>query len=149
VPASITVKTYSDEINWKGIGDYLSAARTLTDHGSSNTSGPRIHCQGLALELALKFYLWDKSGTYPATHDLEALATDHCHDIQFSDEEVASIEHLNRQYLKDGEYFYPSRYRPNAMRVFTSMSQTTLEDLIARIIRSTSRSDLIERILSR
>jgi hypothetical protein len=143
------VKTYSEEINWKGIGDYLSAARTLTDHGSGNTSGPRILCQGLALELALKFYLWHKSGNYPGTHDLKALAIGHCHDIQFSNEEVVSIEHLNRQYLEDGEYPYPSRYRPSAMRVFTSMSQPTLEDLIARIIRSTSQSDLVERILSR
>lgn len=143
------MKTYSDEINWKGIGDYLSAARTLTDHGSSNTSGPRIHCQGLALELAFKFYLWDKTGTYPGTHDLRALATDHCHDIQFSADEIASIEQLNLQYLEDGEYPYPSRYRPSAMRVVTSMAQSTLEDLIARIIRSTSRSDLVQRILSR
>ena len=143
------MKTYSDEINWKGIGDYLSAARTLTDQGSSNTSGPRIHCQGLALELALKFYLWDKTGTYPGTHNLEALATDHCRDFRFGDDEVASIKQLNRQYLQDGEFPYPSRYRPNAMRVVTSMSQSTLEDVIARIIRSTSRSDLVERILSR
>ncbi|MGB5136466.1 MAG: hypothetical protein WBN89_14980 [Prochlorococcaceae cyanobacterium] len=143
------MKIYSDEINWKGIGDYLSAARTLIDHGSSNTSGPRILCQGLALELALKFYLWETSGTYPGTHDLEALATGHCQDLQFSDEELASIKHLNRQYLEDGVYPYPSRYRPNAMRIFTSMSQPTLEGLIARIVRSTSKSDLVERILSR
>ena len=102
--ARITVKTYSDEINWKGIGDYLSAARTLAAHGSSNTSGPRLHCQGLALELALKFYLCDKRGTYPGTHDLEALATDHCRDIRFGDNEVASIRQLNRQYLQDGEF---------------------------------------------
>jgi HEPN domain-containing protein len=143
------VKTYSDEINWKGIGDYLSAAKTLTDHGSSNTSGPRILCQGLALELALKFYLWDNSGSYPGTHDLKALATRHCNDIQFSEQEVASIEYVNRQYLQDGEHPYPSRYRPNATRVLTSMSQSTLEGLITRIVRSTSRTDLVERILSR
>jgi HEPN domain-containing protein len=143
------VKTHSDEINWKGIGDYLSAARTLADHGSSNTSGPRIHCQGLALELALKFYLCDKVGRYPGTHDLEALATDHCRGIRFGANELASIKQLNRHYLKDGEFPYPSRYRPNAMRVVTSMPESTLEDLIARIIRSTSRSDLVERILSR
>jgi hypothetical protein len=142
-------KTYSDEINWKGIGDYLSAARALTDHGSSNTSGPRIHCQGLALELALKFYLLDKTGTYPGTHNLEALATNYCHDIRLSAEEIASIQQLNRQYLKDGEFPYPSRYRPSAMRVVTSMGQSTLEDLIAKIICSTSRSDLVQRILTR
>ena len=147
--AGIKMKTYSEEINWKGIGDYLSAARTLTVHGSSNTSGPRIHCQGLALELAFKFYLWDKTGTYPGTHDLEALAADHCRDIQLSAEEVASVQQLNRQYLKDGEFPYPSRYRPSAMRVFTSMGQSPLEDLIAKIIRSTSRSDLVQRILTR
>lgn len=143
------MKNYSDEINWKGIGDYVSAARTLTDHGSSNTSGPRILCQGLALELALKFYLWEKSGTYPGTHDLEALATRHCQDLQFTDEELASIKNLNRQYLEDGEYPYPSRYRPNSMRVFTSMSQPTLEGLITKVVRSTSKSDLVERILLR
>jgi hypothetical protein len=149
VCASIPVKTYSDEINWKGIGDYLSAARTLTDHGSSNTSGPRIHCQGLALELAFKFYLWDTIGEYPGTHDLSALATNHCHDIQFTAAEIASVEQLNRQYLEDGEYPYPSRYRPNAMRVVTSVAQSALEDLIAKVIRSTSHSDLVQRILSR
>lgn len=142
------MKTYSDEINWKGIGDHLSAARTLADHGSSNTFGPRMHCQGLALELAFKFYLWDRIGSYPGTHDLYALATDHCSDIQFSADEIASIEQLNRQYLMDGEYPYPSRYRPNAIRVVASMAQSTLEDLIERIIGS-SRPNLVQRILSR
>lgn len=143
------MKNYSDEINWKGIGDYLSAARTLEEHGSSNASGPRIHCQGLALELAFKFYLWDRIGTYPGTHDLYALATEYCQEIQFCAEEVASIKQLNLQYLKDGEYPYPSRYRPNAMRVVTFMAQSTLEDLIIRIITCSSRSDLVQRILSR
>lgn len=143
------MKTYSEEINWKGIGDYLSAARTLADHGSSNTSNPRILCQGLALELAFKFYLWGKSGTYPGTHDLEALAIRHCHDVEFTSEELVSIGQLNRQYLDDGDYPYPSRYRPSAMRVVTSMSQPILEALIARVIRSSSQPDLVERILSR
>jgi HEPN domain-containing protein len=147
--ARILVKYSSDEINWKGIGDYLSAARTLAAHGSSNTSGPQIHCQGLALELAFKFYLWDKTGTYPLIHDLEALATDHCQDIQFTANELASIQQLNRQYIKDGEFPYPSRYRPRAMRVVTSMAPSTLADLIAKAIRSSSRSDLVDRILSR
>lgn len=143
------MKTYSDEINWKGIRDYLSAARTLAEHGSSNTSGPRILCQGLALELALKFYLRDKTGTYPGTHDLATLATNHCRDVEFSTEEVGSIQQLNHQYLGDGENPYPSRYRPSAMRVVTSMTQPTLDDLIARIIGSTSRPDLVQRILLR
>lgn len=143
------MRMYSEEINWKGIGDFLSAAKTLTDHGSSNTSGPRIHCQGLALELAFKFYLWDKTGEYPGTHDLYALATDHCRDIEFSAEEIGSIEQHNHQYFQDGDFPYPSRYRPNATRVFVSIGQSTLESLIARIIGSTSRSDLVPRILSR
>ena len=143
------VRTCSEEINWKGIGDYLSAARTLSEYGSGNTSGPRIHCQGLALELAFKFYLWDKAGTYPGTHDLEELATKYCHDFLFSAEEITSIKQLNRQYIKDGVHTYPSRYRPIEMRVYTSITQTTLEKLISRIIRSTTRSDLVQRILTR
>ena len=68
---------------------------------------------------------------------------------RFGGEELASVQQLTRQYLKDGEFPYPSRYRPSAMRVFTSMGQPPLEDLIAKIIRSTSRSDLVQRILSR
>jgi len=57
-------------------------------------------------------------------------------------------EQFNRQYFMDDEYPYPSRHRPNAMRVVTSMAQSTLKDLIARIIGSTSRPNLVQRILS-
>lgn len=143
------MKSYKEEISWKGIGDYLSAARTISLHGTGNTSGPRIHCQGLALELALKYYLWDKSGAYSGTHDLEALAFRECLDLNFSEEEIAGIKNLNRQYLKDGEFPYPSRYRPAAMRVFVSISQDVLEMVISKIIQSTSHPELVERILER
>jgi HEPN domain-containing protein len=142
------MKSYDTEINWKGIGDYLSAARTLEQHGTSNTSGPRIHCQGLALELALKYYLWDKYKTYPGEHNLETLAFK-CKDINFSEEEIAVIKTLNAQYLQDGEFSYPSRYRPAAMRIVVSISQNVLEKVISKIVISTSQPDLVERILTR
>ena len=143
------MKYYEEEINWKGIGDYLSAARTISQHGTSNTSGPRIHCQGLALELALKYYLWDKKRTYPGTHDLELLALEECQDLIFTEEEKVRIKNQNSQYLKDGEFPYPSRYRPTTTRVFLSISEEHLEALISKIIKSTSRPELAERILSR
>lgn len=143
------MKPYKTEINWKGIGDYLSAARTISQHGTSNTSGPRIHCQGLALELALKHYLWDKYGAYPGTHDLETLAFKECQGLNFSEEEITSIKNLNRQYLEDGEFPYPSRYRPTAMRVVMSISQDVLEMVISKIVRSTSHPELVERIFAR
>ncbi|QPK62030.1 HEPN domain-containing protein [Methylomonas sp. LL1] len=143
------MKYYNTEINWKGIGDYISAARTISQHGTSNTSGPRIHCQGLALELALKYYLWDKNGAYPGTHDLEALAFNKCQDLNFSDEEIVGIKNLNSQYLVDGEFPYPSRYRPSAGRVFVSISQDVLEIVISKIIQNTSHPELVKRILAR
>ena len=143
------MKSYDTEINWKGIGDYLSAARTLVQHGTGNTSGPRIHCQGLALELALKYYLWDKNRAYIGTHNLETLAFSECQDINFSEEEKAGIKRLNEQYLQDGEFSYPSRYRPAAARIYVSISQDTLEVLISKIVRSTSQPELVERIMTR
>ena len=142
------MKSYNTEINWKGIGDYLSAARTLSQHGSGNTSGPRIHCQGLALELALKYYLWDKNRAYLGTHNLEILASK-CQNINFSEEETEGIKMLNAQYLQDGEFSYPSRYRPAAMRIYVSISQNVLEMVISKIIRSTSQPELLKRILIR
>ena len=142
------MKSYNTEINWKGIGDYLSAARTLSQHGSGNTSGPRIHCQGLALELALKYYLWDKNRAYLGTHNLEILASK-CQNINFSEEETEDIKMLNAQYLQDGEFSYPSRYRPAAMRIYVSISQNVLEMVISKIIRSTSQPELLKRILIR
>ena len=141
------MKDYDTQINWKGIGDYLSAARTLSEHGSSNMAGPRIHCQGLALELALKFYLWDKSGNYPGTHDLETLAFNECQDISFSEEEIISIKDLNKQYLVDGEFPYPARYRPVEMRAFLSPSQDRVEVVVSKIIQATGQPELLSRIL--
>lgn len=143
------MKSYKTEINWKGIGDYLSAARTISQYGTSNTSGPRIHCQGLALELALKYYLWDKNGAYTGTHDLEILAFEECQDLNFSEEEIAGIKTLNNQYLGDWEFPYPSRYSPTNSRVFLSISQDVVEMVISKIVRSTNHPELVERILAR
>lgn len=143
------MRNYNVEINWKGIGDYLSAARTISEHGTSNTSGPRMHCQGLALELALKFYLWDKNGEYPGTHNLEQLPFEDCQAIEFDDSEIEGIKNLNVQYIQDGDFSYPSRYRPNGTRVILSISQDNLETVISKIINSTSRPELLARILAR
>jgi len=143
------MKSYDEEINWKGIGDYLSAARTIAEHGTSNTSGPRIHCQGLALELSLKYYLWDKNGEYPGTHNLEHLAFNECHEINFSDHERENILNLNKQYLKDGDFSYPSRYRPAEMRVVISISQEQLEAIVSKIINGSNHAELLDRILVR
>lgn len=143
------MKYYNTEISWKGIGDYLSAARTISQHGTSNTSGPLIHCQGLALELALKYYLWDKNRAYPGSHDIEALAFEDCHGIKFSEEEIVGIRNLNRQYLLDGEFPYPARYRPSVGRVFVSISQNVLEMIITKIIKNTSHTELVKPILAR
>ena len=142
-------RTLNEEINWKGIGDYLSAARTISQYGSTNTSGPKIHCQGLALELAIKFYLWDKNREYPGTHNLEQLAFSECENIHFSSEEVEGIKYLNAQYVHDGEFPYPARYRPLSTRIFNSISQDVLEAVVTKVIHNSSQPDLIERILKR
>ena len=141
--------TLTDEINWKGIGDYLSAARTLTEHGSSNVaSGPVVHCRGLAVELALKFFLRDQRGHYPGTHNLEKLAFEES-TIAFTQKEREFIKNLNRQYFRDDKDPYPSRYRPTAMRVVISPGQSAVEDIVATIVSATSQANLIERIFSR
>ncbi len=145
----IDMKYMTEEISWKGIGDYLSAARTLEAHGSSNTSGPRIHCQGLALELALKLHLWRKNAAYPCTHDLEVLAFTHCSDIQLTAGQRSLIQELNREYLHDGNSSYPARYRPSGTRGVVIVAQTSLEDLVASVVQSTSQADLVQRILRR
>lgn len=143
------MRTLNVEINWKGIGDYLSAARTIEQYGTSNTSGPKIHCQGLALELALKFYLWNRFGAYVGTHNLEFLAFDQCKNLKFTDEEIEGIKNLNTQYLRDEDFPFPARYRPTSTRVFLSISQHVLENVISKIIQSTSQPKLVERILAR
>jgi HEPN domain-containing protein len=99
--------------------------------------------------LALKYYLWDKKGAYPGTHDLETLAFKECQDLNFSEEEMAGIKNLNKQYLEDGEFPYPSRYRPTSGRIFVSPSQDILEEVISKIVRSTSHPELVKRILAR
>ena len=99
--------------------------------------------------MALKYYLWDKSGTYPGTHNLEILAFTECKDLNFSEQEKAGIKNLNQQYLNDGEFPYPSRYRPATMRAVVSISQELLEMVISKIVRDTSRPELVERILAR
>jgi len=149
----ITIKSpklLTEQINWKGIGDYLSAARTLEQHGTANTSGPRIHCQGLALELALKYYLWDKYREYPQEHDLEKILNlNQWQYPNFSAEEITNIKILNTQYAHDGNSKHPARYRPASGRIIMSISVETLEMIIARIISSTSQPELIELILAR
>ncbi len=107
-----------------------------------------MHCQGLALELALKFYLYDRDGEYPAIHDLEALTEEHA-GISLNDEERSGVAGLNKQYQRDGLFEYPSRYRPNETRVVISINQQRLERLIARIVSLTSRDHLVARILAR
>src|SRR5688500_18978376 len=102
---------FKEKIAWKGIRNYLSAARTLGEYGSRNTSGPRIHCQGLAVELALKFCLHDRDGEYPADHDLLGLAKMCATNVQWTDEELETLRLLNQQYFRDGDALYPARYR--------------------------------------
>jgi HEPN domain-containing protein len=101
------------------------------------------------LELALKYYLWDKNGAYPTIHDLETLAFKECTAINFTQDEISAIKSLNGQYLKDGEFRYPSRYRPAVARGFTSISQDTLEMVISKIIQNTNHPELVDRIIAR
>lgn len=142
------MRKLKEEINWKGIGDYLSAARTLQEHGTSNTCGPRLHCQGLALELALKLHLWDASGEYSADHDLVSLASQ-CVSVQWTTDERDLIQILNREYRGTRPYHYPARYRPCPTTVVMMVAQDNLERIVSRVISATSQPHLVERILSR
>ena len=72
-----------------------------------------------------------------------------CQDLNFSEEEMAGIKNLNKQYLVDGEFPFPSRYRPTSGRIFVSPSQDILEEVISKIVRSASHPELVERILAR
>ncbi|MEJ2754151.1 MAG: hypothetical protein P8169_15965, partial [Chloroflexota bacterium] len=38
------------------------------------------------------------------------------------------------QYVKDGDFFYPSRYRPNATRVILGIAQNMLEEIVCKDI---------------
>lgn len=137
----------NEEITWKAVRDYYSAAKTLDQYGSGNTIGPKIHCQGLTIELALKFYLWELNSQYPQVHNLEKLAFNYCANITFTSKEAADIKIVNAQYLTDGTFHYPSRYRPNVLRAIISLSHESFEAIITRIINSTQNPQFLGQIL--
>jgi HEPN domain-containing protein len=137
----------SEEITWKNVRDYYSAAKILDQHGTGNTTGPKMNCQGLAIELALKFYLWELNSQYPADHDLEELAFNCCANIAFTTKEADAIKTINLQYLKDGGFNYPSRYRPNVFRAYISESHESFKTIISRIINNTKNPQNLDLIL--
>jgi hypothetical protein len=84
-------------------------------------------------------------------HNLDKLAFKVCEELKLSELEIKGIKYLNKQYLNDGEFSYPARYRPNhkGIRIFNSIGQNTLEAIIEKIIISTSTPELVDRILAR
>jgi hypothetical protein len=143
------MKRISDPISWKGISDYLQASRIIHLYGNSNTSGPRILCQGLTLELSLKHVALERRGSYTVTHDLERLAFVECNDISFTDSEKTDLSNHNKQYLLDGKFPFPSRYRPSTFRVFISIPQEKIESLVFKILSSSQDTKIADKVMNR
>tara|TARA_R110002096_G_C14617712_1_gene723898 strand:+ start:155 stop:562 length:408 start_codon:yes stop_codon:yes gene_type:complete len=126
------------QINEKGALDYIKAARTLTDHfAEHNAFGPLSHCQGQAIEIALKVCIGKRGGEIPRGrdgHDLQRLLAK-CPDIVLSANERNILEWLNKEYIGSGELSYPSRYRPNAGRVLLRPGQVDIESLMEAILQ--------------
>lgn len=126
------------QINEKGARDYIRAARTLNDHLSEhNAVGPLSHCQGQAIEIALKVCIEKRSGEVPRGrqgHNLEFLCG-MCPDLNLSDNERNVLNWLNKEYIGSGALSYPSRYRPNAGRVLLRPGQVDIESLLEAILQ--------------
>jgi|SRR6056297_585216 len=127
-----------NQINEKGARDYIRAARTLNDHLSEhNAVGPLSHCQGQAIEIALKVCIEKRGGRIPKGpqgHNLEFLC-EKCPDLDLSANERDILEWLNQEYIGTGELSYPSRYGPNAGRVLLRPGQVDIESLLEAILR--------------
>src|SRR6056297_1257946 len=121
-----------NQINEKGARDYIRAARTLNEHLSEhNAVGPLNHCQGQAIEIALKVCIEKRGGRIPRGprgHNLEYLLG-MCTDLHLSSNELNILEWLNKEYIGSGELSYPSRYRPNSGRVLITPGQVDIESL--------------------
>src|SRR6056297_3572128 len=109
-----------NQINEKGARDYIRAARTLNDHLSEhNAVGPLSHCQGQAIEIALKVCIEKRGGRIPKGpqgHNLEFLC-EKCPDLDLSANERDILEWLDREYIGAGELSYRSRYRAHTWGV--------------------------------
>lgn len=122
------------QINEKGARDYIRASRILWDNGGrSPPMGPINNCRGVAVEIALKLCILNRGEDHKKQHDLNVLRGI-CPDVLLSAEELDSLEKLNVQYVKDGEFTYASRYRPNAGRAFVSPGQDQVESLLESIL---------------
>jgi hypothetical protein len=130
------VKRMKDtQINEKGARDYIKAARLLAA-SDEVLIGPLTHCQGLAIEIALKVCI-DKRGKEipkgPNGHNLLALH-ELCPDVVLTQQQAEDLQLINVNYIGDGSLSYPSRYRPSRGRVVTSTGQDAVESLLNAIL---------------
>ena len=123
------------QINEKGARDYIKAARILAAN-EEVLIGPLTHCQGLAIEIALKVCI-DKRGKEipkgPKGHDLLALHA-LCPDVVLTQEQSEDLQLINRNYIGDSSLSYPSRYRPTRGRVVNATGQDAVELLLDAIL---------------
>jgi len=123
------------QINEKGARDYIKAARLLAV-SDEVLIGPLTHCQGLAIEIALKVCI-DKRGKEipkgPNGHNLLALHQ-LCPNVVLTQQQSEDLQLINVNYIGDGSLSYPSRYRPSRGRVVTSTGQDAVESLLNAIL---------------
>ena len=123
------------QINEKGARDYIKAAGLLAA-SDEVLIGPLTHCQGLAIEIALKVCI-DKRGKkipkWPNGHNLLALHK-LCPDVVLTQQQSEDLQLINVNYIGDGSLSYPSRYRPSRGRVVISTGQDAVESLLNAIL---------------
>ncbi|MEO1037026.1 MAG: hypothetical protein AAFX44_15835 [Pseudomonadota bacterium] len=123
------------QINEKGARDYIKAARILSDSDEVVT-GPLNHCQGLAIEIALKVCIAKQSKEIPKGRDGHNLLVlrQKCPHIVLTQQQLADLQSINTNYIGDGSLSYPSRYRASRGRVVTSPGQDAVESLLKSIL---------------
>ena len=127
------VKRMKDtQINEKGARDYIKAARLLAA-SDEVLIGPLTHCQGLAIEIALKVCIDKRGKEIPKRHSLLALH-ELCPDVVLTQQQTEDLQLINVNYIGDGSLSYPSRYRPSRGRVVTSTGQDAVEFLLNAIL---------------
>ena len=120
------------QINEKGARDYNKAARLLAA-SDEVLIGPLTHCQGLAIEIALKVCIDKRGNEIPQVHNLLTLHK-LCPDLALTQQQTEDLQLINVNYIGDGSLSYPSRYRPSRGRVVTSTGQDAVESLLNAIL---------------
>lgn len=123
------------QINEKGARDYIKAAGLLAASDEA-LIGPLTHCQGLAIEIALKVCIGKRGKKIPKGRNGHNLLALHelCPDVVLTQQQSKDLQLINENYIGDGSLSYQSRYRPSRGRGAISTGQDAVESLFNAIL---------------